>query len=157
MPRGTRGTESHPLCGWMATMQCNETPPPPGWRLFRSPAARGRRAQWHRRPAALRTPSGCAGATSCLAQSMEEGPSAANAARTSGRSSGSYANGRASRQWRGISRRTTCTCRRASCPRQRAGLHGLPEGEERTPHVRQGMRTSSRSSETGSSEVGGHD
>ena len=22
-----RGTESHPLCGWMATMLCNETPP----------------------------------------------------------------------------------------------------------------------------------
>lgn len=40
---------------------------------------------------------------------------------------------------------------------RRAGLHGLPEGEERTPHVRQGIRTSSTSSGTGSSEVGGHD
>ena len=32
-----------------------------------------------------------------------------------------------------------------------AGLHGLPEGEERTPHVRQCMRTSSTGPGTGSS------
>jgi hypothetical protein len=34
---------------------------------------------------------------------------------------------------------------------QRVELHGVPEGEERAPHVRQGMRTSSTGSGTGSS------